>query len=158
MNFFFVIIEWKILTIIACREKTEITESFGFCPRSMSYSDGIYMQEIPKSKMHLLSQKPLKICELIFFQHFFLTPFRENYFWSQETFKIPDFFWGKLLLLIHLITLRWRRHIYLSLNQIWAQSERDAIASERHLWRLLLVISGPLVVSGWTCTQVREGL
>ena len=49
-------------------------------------------------------------------------------------------------------------HIYLSLNQIWAQSEKGEIASERHSWCHVSLISGLLADFGWTPTQVREGL
>ena len=65
--------------------------------------------------------------------HFFFK-FRENCFRSQNTFISPVFFcWGKTAFThsftfqpCYLIILRWIQHIYLSLNQIWAQSEKGA--------------------------------
>ena len=32
-----------------------ITATFGFCPRSLSGSDGVLKQKLPKSEMHILS-------------------------------------------------------------------------------------------------------
>ena len=57
---------------------------------------------MPKFEMYILSQKPLRKCGPILYQHFF-TQFRDHLFKSQETLKKKIcLFGGKMLLLIHL--------------------------------------------------------
>ena len=119
-----------------------------------------------KSDMYLFShKKTLKSMWLNFFFNSCCTQFDRKFLWKSGQFYKISLFLGKNAFThsftfqpCYLLTLRCRRHIYLSLNQIWAQSEKGAIASERTDCPCMAEITGLLADYGWTRPQWREGI
>ena len=91
--------------------------------------------------------------------------FRENLFRSQETLIEPVFFFRTTAFTLtfifqpyHLIAPKFRWHIYLHLDQILPGSQKSTIPLIQHPWRHLLIITGLLADSGWTCPFWRHRL
>ena len=106
--------------------------------------------------MFVLLLKPLRNCGSISFYHFF-TQFREREYGSQGSFITPVFFEETRFPLIftfqpyYLIIPRSGRQIYVEVGKISTGSEKLATGSESNPCRHLLITTGLLPESGWTC-------